>query len=105
MPIEGQNNRYIMNLVPSIENFRMHVERNSHKFVGTHIRVVPETIDDIQSSYIMIDPRGKFFDDTLKYYRYSRSILDVGIDEAWKDMSYNIDKFNARGGTADFQSK
>jgi radical S-adenosyl methionine domain-containing protein 2 len=102
MPIEGQNNKYIKSLVPSIDKFRRYVERNSYKLVGTNIRVVPETIDDIQSSYIMVDPRGKFFDDTFGYYRYSRSILDVGIDEAWKDMSYNIDKFKARGGTADF---
>jgi hypothetical protein len=38
-------------------------------------------IDNVQSSYIMVDLRGKFLDDIFGYYRYSRSVLDVGIYE------------------------
>jgi radical S-adenosyl methionine domain-containing protein 2 len=70
--------------------------------IGNGIRIVPEHIDDICGSYIMIDPRGCFVDDTTGQYLYSRSLLDVGLDEALSNIQFDYQKFTARGRDADF---
>jgi radical S-adenosyl methionine domain-containing protein 2 len=102
MPIPGQNDLHIGELQPTAEKFRAYVARHEAELVGTGIRVVPEEIEDIRTSYIMIDPLGRFFDDVTGPYRYSRPILKVGIEAAWGDVYFNEVKFKARGGTADF---
>ncbi len=49
------------------------------------ITVVPEAEESVRSSYAMISPDGRFFDSTSGRYRYSRPILDVGIEEAFRE--------------------
>jgi radical S-adenosyl methionine domain-containing protein 2 len=66
---------------------------------------VPETIEDIRTSYIMVDPAGRFFDDSQGRYQYSRPILAVGLEAAFGDVVFNLDKFRGRGGCADFAEK
>jgi radical S-adenosyl methionine domain-containing protein 2 len=105
MPIDGQNDAHIQALIPSTDVFQKYVDRHMKSLSGTRIRVVPEGIEDIRTSYIMVDPLGRFFDDATGRYRYSRSILDVGVEAAWSDVVFNIEKFNARNGTADFADK
>ena len=36
------------------------------------------------------------------YQEYSKSILEVGVYEAYKEMDYNIPKFLARNGMYDW---
>jgi radical S-adenosyl methionine domain-containing protein 2 len=102
MPIPGQNDEHIGALVATTEKFQSYIARHSEQLSGAGIRIVGEGIEDIRTSYIMIDPQGRFFDDVTGPYRYSRPILRVGIEEAWNDVFFNQGKFNARGGTADF---
>lgn len=105
MPIPGQNDRYIDALIPPQEKFWQYVKRHEEALSRSGIRVVPETIEDIRTSYIMVDPAGRFFDDSKGRYQYSRPILDVGLDAAFGDVVFNLDKFNGRGGCADFADK
>jgi radical S-adenosyl methionine domain-containing protein 2 len=105
MPIPGQNDRYIHSLIPPMDKFWQYVKRHEEALSGSGIRVVPETIEDIRTSYIMVDPTGRFFDDSKGRYQYSRPILDVGLEAAFGDVVFNLDKFTGRGGCADFTEK
>lgn len=79
-------------------------------FVGRHARLaeegyplVAETNDDIRGSYVMIDPRGRFFSNEEGRYRISRPILEVGVAEALRQAGWRSDKFVARGGLYDWR--
>lgn len=101
-PVAGQNDRYIASLTPGRAEFDEYVARHNRALAGCGIRIVPEPIEMIRGSYIMIDPQGRFFDSTSGSHRYSRPILDVGMDAAFTEVSFEDDKFLARGGDADY---
>ncbi len=65
------------------------------------IRVVPEGNELMTGSYLMIDPLGRFFDDTKGEHTYSRPILEVGIKGALEDIEIYPDRFAARDGLYD----
>ena len=60
--------------------------------------MIPESNDAIKGSYVMVDPAGRFFNNTKAAYNYSLPILEVGIKNALETMNYNIEKFIDRGG-------
>ena len=62
------------------------------------ITVVPESNDMMTGSYVMVDPAGRFFDNVAGSHTYSRSIIEVGVDEALKDVSVEPGKFLSRNG-------
>jgi radical S-adenosyl methionine domain-containing protein 2 len=53
-------------------------------------------------SYVMIDPAGRFFDSAQGTYIYSLPILEVGVEEALKQVSINPERFRERGGNYDW---
>jgi len=54
--------------------------------------------DEMKGSYVMIDPAGRFFENTIGKYIYSTPILKNGIESAYKEMNYNYKKFIGRNG-------
>ena len=44
-------------------------------------------------SYVMVDPAGRFFDNVAGSHTYSRPILEVGAEQALKDVSVDAGKF------------
>jgi len=63
LPVEGQNSGQVEPLLISSEAFTRFVER--HMSLETHgIAVVPEHNQDMRGSYAMVDPAGRFFDNT-----------------------------------------
>ena len=60
-----------------------------------------ETNDLMTGSYVMVDPAGSFFDNVAGSHTYSRSIVEVGVDEALKDVSVDSEKFLSRKGLYD----
>lgn len=60
--------------------------------------MVEESSDIIESSYLMIDPCGRFFDDNNLRHNYSQSILEIGVEKALSQISNNVEKFETRGG-------
>jgi radical S-adenosyl methionine domain-containing protein 2 len=78
-------------------------------FVGRHaglsqegVVLVPETQADIYGSYAMVGPNGSFFDNSTGSYRYSRPIVSVGIEAAWSEITFSVERFRARHGDYDF---
>lgn len=57
-----------------------------------------EDNDEMTDSYLMIDPVGRFFQNSSfgEEYNYSRPIVEIGIDEALKEIEFNAQKFHKR---------
>ena len=97
LPVRGQNDGWIDNLVITSEEFALYVARNRH-VESRGIVVVPEDNDLMTGSYVMIDPAGRFFDNVAGTHVYSRPINRVGVDAALREVSIDTDKFGSRGG-------
>ena len=101
MAVAGQNDEHIDNLSVTREEFDQFVGRH-HPVSLTGICMVPEPVDAIRGSYAMIDPFGRFFDSTSGGHRYSRPVLDIGVSNAFSEISFDRSLFLTRGGHYDF---
>lgn len=99
LPIEGQNDGGAGSFEVTDKQFAAYLERN-HLVNG--VTIVPEDNDQMLGSYIMIDPRGRFFDNTKGRHTYSHPILQVGIRDALKGITVDHAKFTKRGGYYDW---
>ena len=101
LPIRGQNDSLVDRYVVSLDEFEGYVE--SSRRVEEHgIKVVPESNDFMTGSYVMVDPAGRFFDNVKGSHTYSRPILEVGVKEAFRDVSVDSRKFHYRDGLYDW---
>ena len=97
LPVKGQNDSAIGDYLISAGEFERFVR--VHCTVASHgITVVPENNDLMTGSYVMVDPAGRFFDNVAGAHTYSRPILEVGVEEALKDVSVDAGKFLSRSG-------
>ena len=74
-----------------------------HSFVDRHrglesegIVLVPEDHTDMRGSYAMVDPAGRFFDNVEARHRYSEPILARGIETAWSQVHFSMERFEQR---------
>lgn len=93
LPIEGQNDDKINDFVISGEEFNAFLAK--HQSVN---RLVSEQNSQMIASYVMIDPSGRFFENSSGKHEYSKPILEVGVQSAYDSMGYNYTKFIQRGG-------
>lgn len=94
--VDGQNDKNANELMISEEEFQRFVERHSH--LGSVTKIVSETNSDMKGSYVMIDPAGRFFNNTGDAYQYSHPILEIGVEQAYRQMNSDAEKFSERGG-------
>lgn len=92
LPIAGQNDEAWKSLAITREQFRAFVERHRD------LRPIHEDNDAMTESYVMMDPLGRFFQNTRGRYTFSRPILEVGVREALGDVGWRRSKFLARSG-------
>ena len=97
IPVEGVNDKRPDNWLPSDEEFSSFVDRHNH-LTKSGVDVVVENDDDLRGSYVMINPEGRFYDSTNGGYHYSDRILDVGLEEAFSQISYSKEKYIRRLG-------
>lgn len=93
LPVEGQNDKMIDEMQITQNEFQY--------FIKTHNQInsmVSEDNNEMRSSYVMIDPAGRFFNNSQGHHNYSHPILNIGIEKALSEMNYNFDKFIKRGG-------
>jgi radical S-adenosyl methionine domain-containing protein 2 len=103
LPVVGQNDGKVEPLL--IDELTFHRYCNRHQRVAdAGICLVPEDNEDMTGSYAMVDPAGRFFDNTAGHYRYSRSILDAGVAGAWQDIRFDARRFEERGGVYDWSA-
>jgi radical S-adenosyl methionine domain-containing protein 2 len=97
LPVRGQNSIKVDPYIISEEEFAYFIARHERS-LPVETALIVETNDDLVGSYAMLDPAGRFFDNTRGWYTYSESILDIGVAEAISQVSISRDKFLARGG-------
>ena len=95
LPVRGQNDHNAGLFEVTGEQFAAYVERNRDV---NGVVVVPESNDLMTGSYVMVDPMGRFFDNTRGVHTYSRPILLLGVTEALSDVSIDPERFERRGG-------
>lgn len=101
LPVAGQNDGGFGEVACADGEFQRFVARHAG-LVASGIAVVPESNEAMRGSYAMVDPAGRFFDNANGPHRYSRPILDIGVDEAWADVELSMARFEERGGRYQF---
>lgn len=96
LPIVGQNDLHIDNYKISDEQFQIFLD--GHLSLSDFTTLVPESNKQMKGSYAMVDPAGRFYDNTNGTHNYSKPILEVGAAEAIQQVSYDFAKFISRGG-------
>lgn len=97
LSINGQNDDHMDKMWIPNDQFDAYVRRN--RAVEEYgITVVPESNELMTGSYVMVDPAGRFYDNTKREYSYSDPILKVGVEEAFRQISTDFQKFKDRGG-------
>ena len=104
LPVDGQNDGRVEPHLISRSQFRAYVNRNAAA-VDQGIAVVPEDNGLMSGSYVMVDPAGRFFDNTMGRHTYSRPIIEAGVAEAIKDASIDAGLFLQRGGLYDWRKQ
>ncbi len=92
LKIINQSQEDIEKLQVSQEEFEAFAERHSK------LRPIVENNDLMLNSYMMVDPQGRFFQNTDNSYVFSRSIIECGVDIALKEVYLDRIKFLKRGG-------
>lgn len=93
LPIKNQNDRDIKKFMISNNEFQYFLK--THHEIQTQIS---ECNDEIKGSYVMIDPAGRFFDNSEGKHNYSDPVLAVGVDNAYNQVNYSLKKFIDRKG-------
>ena len=101
LPVEGQNDRTVDSFLISADEFDGYVQK-SRRVEEHGVRVVPEGNDLMTGSYAMVDPAGRFFDNVAGSHTYSRPILEVGAEDALKEVMIDPGKFLSRDGLYDW---
>ena len=96
LPISGENDKNIDEFKISEEQFQVFIHNHQHLKSVTNI--IPEYNNQMMGSYAMVDPAGRFFDNTTGKYNYSKPILEIGSSHAIKQVNYDFSKFIERGG-------
>ncbi len=97
LPVQEQNDARISDFTVTNEQFDEYVDRND-AVARRGIRVVREDNRLMTGSYIMVDPLGRFFDNTKGRHTYSKPILAVGVAEALQNVTIYPERFDERGG-------
>ena len=98
LDIENQNQKTFDRFQISLSEFNY--------FLKNHSKIkcmVPENNHQMKGSYVMIDPAGRFFNNTSGTYKYSKPILKNGVNPAIKEMNYDFIKFLERKGIYDWE--
>ncbi len=95
--VKGQNDGRMDDFAVTQEEFDGYVGRN-RDVEDYGVRVVAEGNELMTGSYLMVDPLGRFFDNTKGRHTYSRPILEVGVAGALEDVDIYPERFAERGG-------
>jgi len=91
--VGGQNDSEFGELEVTKEEF--------YGFVKRHGDLAPIAEDNemMTGSYVMIDPVGRFFQNTHGIYKYSSPIQEVSVLEALRQVGFSWEKLVERGGS------
>lgn len=97
LPIEGQNDGAVDDLLISTEQFSAYVERHLG-LAAEGLGPIAEDNDAMTASYLMVDPIGRFYGNSTGRHVYSEPILDVGVGRAAQQVGFDVERLVRRGG-------
>lgn len=97
LPMGGQNDGSVEDLMIGAEQFGAFVEQHGHLAAEGFAPIVEDN-DAMRGSYVMVDPLGRFFGNATGRHVTSDPILEVGVDHALSQVGFSPSKFVARGG-------
>lgn len=80
------------NIFCTDKQFNSFLELNNN----SRILISKESKNDMTESYIMIDPYGRFYQNSNSHYLYSKSILENNIENEFRSLDFNLEKFLRR---------
>lgn len=92
LQVKGQNDKLFEHIKCSGDQFKAYIDRNATA------NLVPENNEVMYSSYLLIDPLGRFFEDTKREHTYSDSLLEHDVDHCLSQISLSRENFINRGG-------
>ena len=96
LKIVGENDHVYDEISINDNDFYNFIKR--HQGLQDKNILIKEDNNDMESSYIMISPDGKFYQNHNNKYIYSDNILDIGFKGAIEQTGFDYDKFIKRGG-------
>jgi len=97
LQVDGQNALSAKDVVCDDAMYTHFRTQNEHKLKPATTTIFEDN-DAMTGSYAMIDPYGRFFDNTLGHHQYSSPIFEGGFAKTYSEISVNHTKFKARGG-------
>ena len=104
LPVSGQNDLKVDEHLVSNAEFERYIQ-SARTVVQHGIKLTAENNELTTGSYVMVDPAGRFFDNTAGHHTYSQPILEVGTAAALREISVSADKFIARDGLYNFNHR
>ena len=102
LPIDGQNDGNVEDLLITENEYKSWIKK--HEIISLEgIQFIPESNDLMRGSYAMIDSLGRFYSNSDGSHCYTKSILDVGIEEAWRQNIFREELFIEREGIYDWE--
>ena len=96
LPIVGENDETVKNLLITSEQFQQF--QKAHQHLASETILVPEDNNTMLGSYLLVDPAGRFFSSGSDRHVVSDPILQVGMKRALQQVAFDEEKFLARGG-------
>lgn len=93
LPVEGQNDKQFIEVETSPEQFKCFVE--THKQQKT---MVVEDNEAMTGSYLLIDPKGRLFENSQGKHTYSDPLQSSDINTCLSQINLNREMFIKRGG-------
>jgi radical S-adenosyl methionine domain-containing protein 2 len=90
--IEGQNDKQFEEIKVSHDQFE--------SFLNTHkdYPMAAEDNEAMTGSYLLIDPQGRLFENSIGQHTYSSPLQNSSVDKCLSEINLNRDMFIKRGG-------
>lgn len=92
LKVEGQNETQFNEIQTTDWGFQEFTQRHSHP------SMVVEDNEVMTGSYLLIDPKGRLFENSQGKHTYSSPLQDSDIDKCLSEINLNREMFIKRGG-------
>lgn len=92
LKVDGQNDTQFEAIKPDFGEFERYIHRNKCEVM------VPETNYLMTGSYMLIDPYGRIFENSLGSHTYSSSLVTSSVGSCLSQIKLKPEKFIERGG-------
>ena len=92
LKVKGQNDKQFDEIKTSDLGFKNFLQRHNHP------SMVVEDNKAMTGSYLLIDPQGRFFENSKGQHTYSKSLKNHDVEECLSEININRKEFINRGG-------